>query len=239
MTFNALYKRQDKVLKKVFDNEALIFPGARAILAGGTALARCYLRHRVSYDLDFFVNSGFAPIVIQRRLFGAGVRLNMVEVVNDPMFAAQLHGKVDVDGAPLRVSIVEDIYADMFPENTVHGIRTETIEGLYHRKLRTITGSGDGRASSTGRAEHVGARHTARALFDLFVLSNEIKPLMEFVRKINEHGAAVPEALLISGLGKVRWMELMDEFDMLEKADKYAGLKALDIKRYFDEVLRS
>jgi len=85
---------------------------------------------------------------------------------------------------------------------------------------------------------HVGARHTARDLFDLFVLSNEIKPLMEFVRKINERGAAVPEALLLSGLGKVRWWELMDEFDITEKTDKYVGIKAFDIKRYFDEVLR-
>ncbi len=65
----------------MFDNEGTIFPGARVILAGGTALARCYLQHRASYDLDFFVNTRFDPPVIQRRLSG--------------------------DGAPLKVSIVE------------------------------------------------------------------------------------------------------------------------------------
>ena len=48
----------------------------------------------------------------------------------------------------------------------------------------------------------------------------------------------MPEALLVSGLRKVRWMELMDEFEMLEVAERYAGIKAFDIKRYFDEVLR-
>ncbi len=238
MTFNVLYKYQDKVLKRVFDKEKNIFTDARVILVGGTALARCYLQHRASYDLDFFVNARFDPVVIQRRLSEAAILLNMVEVVNNPMFAAELHGVADVDGEPLRISIVEDIYADMFPVKTVGGIRTETIEGLYHRKIRTITGSGDGVVSSTGRTVQAGARQTARDLFDLYVLSNEIKPLLEFVRGINKHGAGVPEALLISGLRKVRWMELMDEFDMLEVAQKYAGVKAFDIKRYFDEVLR-
>ena len=57
MTYKQLCKRQDKILKKIFDNEATIFPGARVILAGGTALARCYLQHRASYDIDFFVNT--------------------------------------------------------------------------------------------------------------------------------------------------------------------------------------
>lgn len=238
MTFTHLYKRQDKILKKIFDKEKEIFPSARVILAGGTALARCYLQHRASYDLDFFVNVRFDPIVIQRRLSEVGVPLKMVESVNKPMFAAELHGVADVDGETLRVSIVEDIYADMFPVKTVGSIRTEAIDGLYHRKLRTITGSGEGVASSTGRTVQAGARQTARDLFDLYVLSNEIKPLLEFVREINRHGAGVPEALLISGLRKVRWMELMDEFEMLEVAQRYAGIKAFDIKRYFDEALR-
>ena len=238
MTFEQLYKRQDKVLKTVFDKERDIFTDARVILVGGTALARCYLQHRVSYDLDFFVNTKFDPVVIQRRLFGVGILLQMVEIVNDPMYVAQLHGMIDVDGEPLRVSIVEDIYADMFPIKTVAKIRTETIEGLYHRKLRTITGSGEGATSSTGRTTHEGARQTARDLFDLYVLSSEIRPLMEFVREINKHGAGVPDALLISGLRNIRWKELMDEFEMLQKADKYKGIKAFDIKRYFDGVLR-
>lgn len=237
MTFTQLYNRQDEILRKIFDNEGSIFPGARVILAGGTALARCYLNHRASYDLDLFVNARFDPPVIERRLSGAGVPLTTVESVTDPLYAVQLHGMTDVSGEPLRVSIVEDLYADMFPVRSVSGIRTEAIEGLYHRKLRTITGSG-GRASSTGRTMPAGARQTARDLFDLYVLSSEIKPLLEFVRTINEHGAALPEALLISGLRAIRWMELMDEFEMLQPAGRYAGITAFEIKRYFDGVLR-
>lgn len=238
MAYMQLYKQQDKILKKIFDIERDLFPGARVILAGGTALARCYLQHRASYDLDFFVNVRFDPVVVQRRLSNARVKLQMIEVVNDQMFAAELHGVTDVDGEPLRISIVEDIYADMFPVKIVGGIRTEAVEGLYHRKIRTITGSGEGVASATGRTVQAGARQTARDLFDLYVLSKEIRPLLEFVREINRHGAGVPEALLVSGLRKVRWMELMDEFEMLEVEERYVGIKAFDIKRYFDEVLR-
>src|SRR3990170_8050843 len=238
MTFKQLYKQQDKILEKIFDNEKNIFPGARVILVGGTALARCYLQHRASYDLDFFVNARFDPSVIQSRLSNAGAPLRMVEIVNDPMFAIELHGVVNIDGEPLRVSVVEDIYADLFPVRTVSGIRTETVERLYHRKIRTLTGSGDGIVSSTGRMVSAGARQTARDLFDLYVLSKEIKPLMESMREINEHGAAVPEALLISGFRRIRWMELLDEFEALEKAEKYSGIRLFDMKRYFDEVLR-
>lgn len=237
MTFIQLYSRQDKILKKVFDNEGAIFPGARVILVGGTALARCYLKHRISYDLDFFVNARFDPTIVQRRLSGEGVPLKTVEMVNEPAYAAQLHGMADVSGELLRVSVVEDFYADMFPVRSVSGIRTETIEGLYHRKLRTITGSG-GKTTQTGRTAPAGGRQTARDLFDLYVLSNEVKPLMEFVRTINKHGAALPEALLISGLRAIRWMELMDEFEMLVPTEKYAGIKAFDVKRYFDGILK-
>ncbi|GMT42845.1 MAG: hypothetical protein IEMM0002_1256 [bacterium] len=87
-------------------------------LSGEPPSPGCYLQHRASYDLDFFVNARFDPFVIQRRLSVAGVGLKTVEIVDDPMFATQLHGTADVEGEPLRVSIVEDIYADMFPVET-------------------------------------------------------------------------------------------------------------------------
>jgi len=48
---DTLYPLQDKVLQTV-DNLKTPF-----YLTGGTALSRCYLQHRYSDDLDFFVNS--------------------------------------------------------------------------------------------------------------------------------------------------------------------------------------
>jgi len=54
-----LYPLQDKVLK-IIDNLKTPF-----YLTGGTALSRCYLHHRYSDDLDFFVNNelNFAKLV--------------------------------------------------------------------------------------------------------------------------------------------------------------------------------
>ena len=237
MTLQQLYKYQDVILHTIFEKEKVLFQGARVILAGGTALARCYLKHRASYDLDFFVSKRFDPMLLQRRLRDAGLLLNSVEAVTDPMYASQLHGMVNVEGETLRLSIVEDIYADMFPVITVKGIRTEAIEGLYHRKLRTITGTGE-IITGTGRVAGKGARQTARDLFDLYVLSKEVKPIMEFVSEINNRGANISERALESGIRNIPWKDLMDEFETLEVAEKYKGITAFDVKRYFDICCR-
>ena len=48
--YNNLYGVQDDLMKMVQDQEVDFY------LTGGTALSRCYLNHRYSDDLDFFVN---------------------------------------------------------------------------------------------------------------------------------------------------------------------------------------
>lgn len=234
MTFEKLYKCQDKLLERVFGSGKHLFPGARVILGGGTALARCYLHHRLSYDLDFFLSRRFDPQLLQRRLKDSGITLQAVEIVNDPLYAVQLHGQVEEGGEIIRASFLEDVYAGMFPVVEVEGLRTETIEGLYHRKLRTITGSREA-ASPTGVPVRQGSRQTARDLFDLYVLDTEVKPILDFLTGINEHGANVPDIALESGIKKMPWLDMMDEFETLEVAEKYKGIKAFDIKRHFDE----
>lgn len=47
---DTLYPLQDRVLKLIDDLDTPFY------LTGGTALSRCYLNHRYSDDLDFFVN---------------------------------------------------------------------------------------------------------------------------------------------------------------------------------------
>ncbi|MEE8185265.1 MAG: nucleotidyl transferase AbiEii/AbiGii toxin family protein [Thermodesulfobacteriota bacterium] len=236
MTFDKIYAYQDVVLSKVFTSEGRLFPGAEIILGGGIALAGCYLHHRISHDLDFFVSQRFDPRLILRRLQNEGIILSEVEVESDPNFAAQLSGLIEEGGERIKVSFIEDIYTGMFPVKKIEGIRTETIEGLYHRKLRTITGVGE-TTSSTGRPISQGYRQTARDLFDLYVLSREVKPLGDFLIDINRHGANVSEIGVESGMRRMPWIDLMDEFESLEIADKYKGFGFLDIKRYFDDVL--
>jgi predicted nucleotidyltransferase component of viral defense system len=236
MTFKKLYGCQDVVLNKVFASEERLFPEAEIILGGGTALARCYLHHRISHDLDFFVSQCFDPRLILGRLKNEGIILSEVEVESDPNFAAQLLGLVEEKEEQVKISFIEDIYTGMFPVKKIEGIRTETIMGLYHRKLRTITGIGE-TTTSTGRSISQGYRQTARDLFDLYVLSREVKPLGDFLTKINRHGANVSEIAVESGIKRMPWIDLMDEFESLEIANKYKGLGLLDIKRYFDDVL--
>ena len=48
--YNNLYAVQDDLMEMVQDQEVDFY------LTGGTALSRCYLNHRYSDDLDFFVN---------------------------------------------------------------------------------------------------------------------------------------------------------------------------------------
>ncbi|CAD7766637.1 MAG: Nucleotidyl transferase AbiEii toxin, Type IV TAsystem [Candidatus Argoarchaeum ethanivorans] len=47
---NKLYPFQDRILKEIHNLKLDFY------LTGGTALSRCYLKHRYSDDLDFFVN---------------------------------------------------------------------------------------------------------------------------------------------------------------------------------------
>lgn len=234
MTFKQLYALQDTLLSFIFEREKELFEGAGVILAGGTALARCYLEHRASYDLDFFIDRRFDPPLLLRRLRDARLKMTNVETVAEPMYAVQLHGMATVKEEPIRLSIVEDVLAGMFPVAMVQGIRTEVIEGLYHRKLLTLTGTAD-TTTVTGRTTGKGARQTARDLFDIYVLSNEVKPVMDFVADINSKGANVSEMALLGAIRNIRWMDLMDEFAMLEMADRYKGLTAYDVKRSFDK----
>ena len=47
---NKIYPLQDEVLRAIQDLNVDFY------LTGGTVLSRCYLKHRHSDDLDFFVN---------------------------------------------------------------------------------------------------------------------------------------------------------------------------------------
>lgn len=62
--------------------------------------------------------------------------------------------------------------------------------------------------------------------------------MSSFIREINDKGANVSETLLLNGLKNIRWMELMDEFEILEVAERYKDIRAFDIKRHFDEAMR-
>ena len=235
-----LYAAQDQILKLVFEAKDKLFPGQKIILAGGTALARYFLEHRVSYDLYFFVDGRFHPERLQNQLDRIGVHLSDTSMVlPGGVYAVQLHGYARTSkGDPVKISFVEDFYAGCF-ETVLVGqcVLTEEVSGLYCRKVRTITGAGTA-STETGAHVNVGGRQTARDIFDIYALSREVQPLWAFVSEVNQSGANLPEDALLRGLHSLPWKALMEELDQLERL-KYTEITVFDIKRYIDETYRA
>jgi hypothetical protein len=113
---------------------------------------------------------------------------------------------------------------DMWPHRQFGRVITEEIGGLYHRKLRTISGGGYG--------EQVrGARQTARDLFDVFVLNKQVASIKQFLAEANAHGANFPVDALCANLLSMPWIDLMGEFEGLERLAPYDELSLIgDIK---------
>jgi len=179
-----------------------------AKLCGGTALSRCWMGHRLSYNLDFFLPHGFKAADMAAALKKAGIIYETKDIVDDPRKANQLHGYVLHNGQRLKVSFVEDAYFETFPavERAFGGltVRTEEIPGLYHRKLRTVAGSGsEGDSFEDGRQK-------ARDLFDLHVLSVEFQSIRGFIDSLPY---AFPSDAFDNGLASMPWFDLMDELE--------------------------
>ena len=206
----ALYQAQEDFLLRLGDNQ---LPANKVILCGGTALARVYLHHRVSYDLDFFVDSQFDPERLSIQLGKWGIRLDDMQFENGEKFVHQLVGYASMGDTRLKVSFIEDSYAGMFPNSLMSlggaSFMVESVQGLYHRKLRTVSGSGQFDIPTDGR-------QAARDLFDLFMLDQIIEPIPAFVKAINLHGANFPQKAFLAGLSVMPWVAMMDEFEQID-----------------------
>ncbi len=205
-----LYQAQERFLLKVGNIKPL---GFKLILCGGTALARVYLHHRVSYDLDFFVDGRFDPEQFSVQLGQLDIKLDDIQLELGGRFVHQLLGYAQFADVRLKVSFIEDSYAGMFPSSLMSvgqaKFMIESVEGLYHRKLRTVTGSGNATAPSDGR-------QAARDLFDLWMLDRMIEPIPAFVKAINQQGANFPQKAFLAGLASMPWVAMMDEFEQMD-----------------------
>ena len=202
--------------------------GASVKLCGGTALSRFYLQHRISYDLDFFV-----PLDLR---FDAQALANTIstkleffslELTHDPVKADPLHFLLQVKGAVVKISFIEDAYAALYPpvdsSMVIAGkaVQTEPLAGLYHRKLRTVVGWADSLAIAPA-----GGRQTARDMFDLYVLSNQGVPLRAFIESVPY---AFPTMAFEDGLANMPWWELAIELKETLCAPQWAD--GVDIEK--------
>ena len=138
--------------------------------------------------------------------------------------ANQLHAYALVDEELIKVSFIEDLYVDMWPTQTFGAVVTEEIGGLYHRKLRTISGTGYVKQTQ-------GARQTARDLVDVFVLNERIAQIGSFVEQANTQGANFPLDALSANLLAMPWFDLVDEFERLSLLPPHNKLSLIgDIK---------
>ena len=217
---NRLYALQESVLGELQQMGDRQFDAAK--LCGGTALSRCWLEHRVSYDLDFFLPNGFRATDLAVSLQRGGINFETREMVLDEHKANQLHGDVLHDGQRLKVSFIEDAYFELYPSilkpfGTLN-TRTESVPGLYHRKLLTVSGHGQG----TEPDSFAGGRQKARDLFDLYVLSATHMPLHPFMQSLPY---SFPESSFINGLINMPWYDLIDELEELICTPKWKQAK--------------
>jgi len=223
-----LYHVQEIVAKQVFES----LDGV--LLCGDTALARCYLQHRVSYDLDFFMNSRFDPQVLLKQLNEvAGIQVEDVVIDHRDGIAVQIHGMTKVNGFPLKISFIEDVYDGLFPIVWKHmgavSVCTDDLDGLMHRKLRTISGAG---LNVSGHPE--GGRQAARDLLDIYVLSTTYQSVPQFIAEINGHGANFPVESYEVGVKSLNWLSLLDDFDEMETIAPFT----VDVKAIRKELER-
>lgn len=213
-----LYRLQNRVLVSLQGLNDRQFRKAK--LCGGTALACCWLHHRVSYDLDFFLPHGFQAIPLSSSMKRGGILLEVTGMIDDPHKANQLHGFIVNAGERLKISFIEDSYFDVYPAvQAKFGdliVNTEEVAGLYHRKLRTVSGRlGEGN-------EVVGGRQTARDLFDLYVLSHAYMPIREFIATLPY---AFPSDAFDNGLASMPWMSLTSELQELRCDPQWKAAK--------------
>lgn len=205
-----LFKAQDDFLLKLSAiTTQLQQVAGKVILCGGTALAREYLHHRVSYDLDFFTENRFDLERLLTILGKSGFNLKNAQLESGK-FVSQCFGIWDYQNLHLKISFIEDSFPGMFKTQAITftqtSIMTEEIEGLYHRKLRTITGLTQSDTPTDGR-------QTARDLYDLYVLDQTIITIPKFIENINKLGANFPAKAFSSGMGSMVWFGgLIEEF---------------------------
>lgn len=231
MTKESLYQLQEDVLghlQGIADGQLSQFK-----LCGGTALARCWLDHRISYDLDFFLPYGFNALLLSKELKSAGIQHQTISQIDDHRKANQLHCYIIDQGRSLKVSFIEDAYFDLFPtiQKTFGAlaVNTEDIAGLYHRKLRTVSGSGAEGDSFEG------GRQKARDLFDLHVLSRTHMPILEFMESLPYQ---FPSDAFINGLISMPWHELAGELSEIICAEQWQQAKDIEFiqKSLFEQI---
>lgn len=197
-----------------------------AKLLGGTALARCYLQHRISYDLDVFLPEAFEPRTLLSALQRAGVSFQTKCIVDKNSGCVQVHGV----SHGINVSFIEDKFFELFPPVRLPlcdasifpdlRVTTESIDGLYHRKLVCIAGDG---TQGTG----IVGRQKARDIFDIYALSTEYKSLPSFIPSLPY---SFPVEQFIEAFTSIHWHEILPEMAEILPTGQYCNVSLANME---------
>lgn len=203
-----VYAAQDKAIMLL---EAVLRQNPQARLSGGTVLSRLWLKHRLSFDLDFFVPPGFDMDNLAAQLKKIGFSTSRY-FKGDNIYS-QLFGQIGAAGSAVAVSFIEDRFyksATALSSTAFPFLRIEYAASIYRRKARIIMGLTEG----TGR-------NAARDIFDLFCLSRQLEPIDAFApRNFGEEGYN----MFLEGLALVDPLKLLDDDQFITFGD-YPGIR--------------
>lgn len=181
-------------------------------LAGGTGLA-AHLAHRVSRDLDFFVDVSFDPSRLSRRMSGLG-----------PQFTATLIEPGTLNGVLGETKLQ---FLDARRQHPVEDI--ELIHGM------PVAGLGDLLAT---KLNAIGGRGALRDYFDLLVLDRDEGRRIEegLILFVERYRPEVPSASVTHLVHSLGYMDDVED-------DPGLPMSRADIEDYWDrrqpEVFRS
>lgn len=197
------FKAQQKLLE-VFAGKLEEF-----YLAGGTALALFYFRHRLSEDLDFFTQQFERTRVIRiiEKLEGQFPKktITLEAEQSRPERARMMIYHVHwAKKEFIKIDFVEDFLKLIKPLKMVDYIPVLSLEDIFLRKIFAITGAFQA-TDQAGRKQLLGGRQEAKDFYDLYCLSHTFMPLSKF---------AIEYCDAVRQEGMIHWFHTYDRFEM-------------------------
>lgn len=190
-TQNACIELLEPILKK--------YPEIR--LSGGTALSRCWLNHRVSFDLDFFLPPDLELGELRKELKLIRYTVNSIHDTSE--IYSQLFGSMKIKDVSIEISFMQDrFFKESHVElNSSFGslIPIENVDTIYNRKINIIAGLSE-------NIPYFSGRNKIRDIFDLAILSQAVRPILE---QIGDDG--ILKENFLEGLASIDMLSMLDD----------------------------
>jgi predicted nucleotidyltransferase component of viral defense system len=208
---DTLYPLQDKVLKIV---DLLKTP---FYLTGGTALSRCYLNHRYSDDLDFFVNNETNFLSLVDTILRELQQNFAVETV----MRSETYVAIKIETI-LKVDFVNDVafrYGDPKPHPLFS--RIDNLENILSNKLSALI-----------------SRDEAKDVVDIVAISKKIVvDWRKIFLDVNSKAVGISPVDVAKRLTEFP-LELLDVIKWIEGREPRVDVFQTDISQMCDSMLR-